>query len=412
MSHKIRVWVFTAKFPSAIQPWLANMISQVPKNNGEVTVFATQNGDDVYADVIDRFHILSKVHYIKFTGLAVLQTMFNNYFNLRNVKRSLRGVLFSKDVTSKYKSKINGVFIKLILAPYLADGDVDIIHSHFEATGHKLLPIVKSQCKPFIITFHGLPPPGVSQLSKKMRKEYTDEASVIMVNTVFAKKQCMSQGVSENKIRILPQGTDTKRFSFKKKKFPHNGVINILTVGRFSPDKGQMYSIQAVYNLIKSGINIHYTLIGEGWNKSKLVELVKKLGIEEYVVFKSGVSEQGLIGEYHKAHIFILPSLRSLDGFHEETQGVVIQEAQSCGSIVIACNVGGIPECIDDSVSAFIVKDRSVDAIYDKVNWLIQCPEKWGEWQVLARKHVEINFDIDVIGRKLMSIYREVIQNR
>lgn len=402
--------MFAAKFPSVLQRWLANIVAQIPKNNGVVTVFAAQEGDNVYPDVVDKYNLMEKVHYIKFSNSAILKVLYNNYLNPENTKRSLSGLLFSTKVTSKCKGKLNGVFIKLILAPFLAKGRVDIIHSHSETTGHKLLPIVKAQSKPFIISFHGLPPLGVGQLTNEMRKEYTDEASVILVNTEFAKSQCVSLGMDQDKIKILSQGTDTKRFTFKQKNYPSDGVIRILSVGRFSPEKGQEYSIQAIYELINSGVNISYTLIGEGWNKPKLLGMVEQLGLAKHIIFKSGVDEEGIIKEYQKAHIFIQPSLRSIDGAQEETQGVSIQEAQSCGAIVIASNVGGIPECIEDGVSAFLVEDSSVKAIYDKVNWLIKCPEKWEEWQLVSRDHVVDNFDIDVIGKKLMSIYREVIQ--
>src|SRR5690606_2043888 len=114
---------------------------------------------------------------------------------------------------------------------------------------------------------------------------------------------------------------------------------------------------------------------------------------------------------YAKSHIFILPSLKAIDGFHEETQGVAIQEAQASGLIVIATKTGGLPECVEDDRSAFLVEDRNSQAITEKLQWIIDNPEHWNQWQRDARRHVETHFDIDVTGDRLMQIYSDAITN-
>jgi glycosyltransferase involved in cell wall biosynthesis len=112
---------------------------------------------------------------------------------------------------------------------------------------------------------------------------------------------------------------------------------------------------------------------------------------------------------YAKSHLFILPSLKSEDGFHEETQGVVLQEAQAVGLITLATKTGGIPECIDDGVSGFLVEDRSAEAIADKLSTLISESDKWSTYQKAGRKWVEDRYDIDVIGKKINAIYKSLI---
>ena len=108
---------------------------------------------------------------------------------------------------------------------------------------------------------------------------------------------------------------------------------------------------------------------------------------------------------YDKSHIFILPSLKAKDGFHEETQAVVIQEAQASGVIVIATNAGGIPECVDDGKSAFLVNDRSADEITEQVLALLSESDSWGHIRRAARKWVEEHFCSNVIGKRMNDVY-------
>ncbi len=408
MENRLKIWVIAAKFPSTIQPWLANIISQIRIHESEVTVFSTKKGDEAYAEVVDKYDLISRTKYIELTGTKAISTILGNFLSPQLLVSSFRGFFSSSKVDSKYKGAAKNFMARLALAPYLVKQPVDVIHSHSEPAGHKLLPIVKAQGVPFVVTFHGLPPPGVNQLPDDMRQEYIQAASVILVNTEFAKKQYVSLGANPEKIQILPQGTDTEIFKYVQKPFPKDGCINVLTVGRYSEDKGQEFTIRAVAKLISKGYKINFTLIGEGPDKSRLLLLVRGLGIEQYVQFKSSLSEDELILQYQSAHLFVLSSLRARDGFHEETQGVVLQEAQACGAIVVATKSGGIPECVEDGRSAFLVEDRNSDAIVEKLSWMIENHDQWPKWQRRARIHVEENYDINVLGEKMMSLYNQL----
>jgi len=69
----------------------------------------------------------------------------------------------------------------------------------------------------------------------------------------------------------------------------------------------------------------------------------------------------------------------------------------------------GIPECVDDGVSAFLVEDRSAEALADRLAHIATHPEDWGRWQRLGREWVAQHFDMDRIGQRLWDIYVELI---
>jgi glycosyltransferase involved in cell wall biosynthesis len=409
MNPKLKAWIIATKFPNTIQPWLANSTAQVVKHGGEVNVLSMEAGDAHYSAAVDEFKLDTSTINMRYHGAGILLAIANNFLNPLNVIKSVRGLLVAHRYLSPHKSKASNLIAALVLAPYLAKHKVDIIHSHFEITGHKFLPVVRAQAAPFVVTFHGLPPPGVAQLPAIMRAEYINAADVILVNTEFAKRQYLNLGAPADKIRIIPQGIVTRDFAFSAKPCPSDSAIELLTVGRFHKDKGHIYVLQALPALLEQGYNLRYTMVGAGPEREQLERVVDQLNLRAIVSFHTGLSEERLKAIYSAAHIFILPSLKAQDGFHEETQGVAIQEAQASGLIVIATKTGGIPECVDDGTSAFLVEDRNAAAIGEKIKWIIDNPHQWHEWQHNARSYVENHFDIDVIGIRLMQIYADTI---
>ena len=145
-------------------------------------------------------------------------------------------------------------------------------------------------------------------------------------------------------------------------------------------------------------------------DRDSLEELARDLSVGDRVTFLGALNERPLLAEYANAHVFILPSLRDRTGHDcEETQGVVLQEAQCSGKIVVATRTGGIPECVDDGVSGFLVEDRSAEALAGRLADIATHPEDWERWQRLGREWVERNFDMQMIGQKLWDIYMELL---
>ncbi len=410
-SFAINVLTITATFPSLIQPWLINQLVQIIKNGGLNKILARRAELTVYSSDVDSYNLIECSQLVPEDRSGLLKNLFSGFASATGIKtffygiKAYKNVLFSQEFTLKEK------IYSLFLIPNFWLGEIDVIHSHSEMAGNKFLPLVWAAKKPFVITFHGLPPAGVVPITATQRKRYTDMSSVILVNTEFAKTQYMSLGVDGGKIRILPQGINLNDFPFKVRPFPA-GEINVLTVGRFHPDKGQKYALTAVATMIKQGANLRYRMVGNGPDRVVLEELSKELGIEEKVDFYSGLTDEELRAIYAGSHIFILPSLKSEDGFHEETQGVVLQEAQAAGLITIATNTGGIPECIDNGVSGFLVDDRSADAIAEALQLVIDKKQQWDVIQTAGRAWVEENYDIDVIGRKINTLYKELVDNK
>ena len=407
-----RVITLTATFPSLIQPWLINQLIQIIKHGGENRIIARREEIDVYATNLNKYNLLDYYSIAPEKKYKLFLSFFFKLLSPYSLFSIMRGTLKYPRVLKSSNFTLKEKLFSFFLLPYMGMRNVDIVHSHSEMAGNKFMPIIEALNVPLVITFHGLPPVGVKPVSSSDRDRYISKASKILVNTNFAKTQYINLGADPGLIEVIPQGTILDDFPFKPKPFPLNNKINILTVGRLNKEKGQEYVINAIPLLMKHGFAVKYTLVGGGPDKERLIDLANNLGIADSIEIISPVPHHVLREIYNSSHIFILPSLKSQNETWDETQGVVLQEAQASGLITIATNAGGIPECIDNNISGFLINDRSSEEIKSTMLKLLSSPSDWETYQNLGRRWVEENYDINVIGNKLNEVYDNIIMNK
>lgn len=398
-------------FPSRIQPWLLNTIEEAVKRGADVEIGASRSSGSSFPPKAESLGLIGRTSYFPSHSrpaiLSGLRRFLPGHRDFVKAWRGLRQISQSAD----FRPKELSAWIGAINRSSLVGGRrFDLVHAHYLTTAYQYLAVpAVFQC-PLIVTFHGLSPVGVGMLSPARNLEVFERGRFFLVNTQFAKKQLESLGCPGDKIRVLPQGLRIEEHAFVPRSFPTAGPIRVLTVARFHPDKGHCYAIEAIGKLVARGHDVEYRLVGVGEEKENLIALARQLGIHHRIKFVGQLDDAGLAEEYASAHIFVLPSVRDRVGHHEETQGAVIQEAQASGAVVVATLTGGIPECVDDGRSAFLVPDRNAEALANKIAWVISQHEQWPVWQRQARQWVEKHFDMQVVGDRLWNIYWEAIE--
>jgi colanic acid/amylovoran biosynthesis glycosyltransferase len=83
----------------------------------------------------------------------------------------------------------------------------------------------------------------------------------------------------------------------------------------------------------------------------------------------------------------------------------VLQEAQAMGLPVVATFHNGFPESLLDGESGFLVPERNVEALAEKVEYLIENSQLWATMGKKGRAFVAENFDVNVLNKKLEQIY-------
>lgn len=126
----------------------------------------------------------------------------------------------------------------------------------------------------------------------------------------------------------------------------------ILSVGNLVELKGHHLVIEALNSLDK----VKLIIIGEGEQKNTLQKLVEKLSLTDRVYFTGNIMQAELPGYYAAADVLVLASSR-------EGMPNVLLESLACGTPVVATDVGGSSEVINDSYVGELIVVRNVISV-------------------------------------------------
>jgi len=169
----------------------------------------------------------------------------------------------------------------------------------------------------------------------------------------------------------------------------------VLYVGRLEPRKG-------VSTLINAMKHVDGTLLvaGQGSMLPLLRERARLLGVGERVKFLGVVEYSKLPLLYRASDVFVLPSL-------SEAFGIVLLEAMASGTPVIGTNVGGIPEIIDGC--GLLVPPGNSERLAEAINLVLGNQNVEKRLGRLGRRRVEKVYDWNVVVRRIVALYREVL---
>lgn len=175
---------------------------------------------------------------------------------------------------------------------------------------------------------------------------YADE--IIAVSEYTKKDIVKLLKISERKITVIPLAVDTcfkpihnKNIIASVKQKYHITGKYLLHLGTINPRKNLEFLIEVFADLKQSDLQLVITG-KKGWYYEGLFDLVKKLNLEDKVIFTGYIDDVDKPALYNGASMFLFPSI--YEGF-----GLPPLEAMACGTPVIASNTSSIPEVVGDA---------------------------------------------------------------
>jgi len=183
----------------------------------------------------------------------------------------------------------------------------------------------------------------------------------------------------------------------------HKSLL-IATIARIEPLKGHKYLIEACGGIKDELGDFHLLLVGDivdlGYlNECK--ELARKFGIHDRITFSGHRNNVNQI--LNEIDIFVLPSL-----FEAFPRSLI--EAMCAGKPVIATDVGGCTEAVEDTVSGFIVPPKNPEALAETVHMLGRDTELRQKVGRAARSRAEEMFSMKQNVKQTELLYREVLK--
>ena len=236
----------------------------------------------------------------------------------------------------------------------------------------------------------------------KMQKKVAPYIKRIITPSKSSKQGIVDEfNCKKANITVINNGIDTNEFS-PVNEITRNEFRLITTASADVPLKGLDFSLKALKKLKKDFPNMHLIVIGLIKKGGHTEKLIKKLGLENDVTFKSNLTKNEIKDCYSKSSIAIVSSL--YEGF-----GYPVIEAMSCEVPLIATNISSIPELTSEF--AKLVDPKNEEMIYQSVKDILAEYDKYKKIAIKGRQHVIKNFNwIKITGEYENAIF-ETIKN-
>jgi colanic acid/amylovoran biosynthesis glycosyltransferase len=248
------------------------------------------------------------------------------------------------------------------------------IHAHFAnhpttaaLVVHRLTGI------PYSFTAHGS---DLHRDRRLLREKVAEAAFVVAIskyNREVIEQHC---GPScRDRLEIVHCGVDTEVFRpadrrpLRKSTTP----LQIVSVGTLHEVKGQKYLIEACDHLMKDGIDFQCQFVGEGPDRPMLESLITQLELNSRVKLLGQRTRSQIVELIQNADVLVAPSVPSQSGRREGIP-VVLMEAMACGTPVVASDLSGIPELVDNEQSGLLTPPRNSAALASALKRLKEDP--------------------------------------
>ena len=290
----------------------------------------------------------------------------------------------------------------------------DIIHAHDEhAFTTNIIALTKRKHgKPLIVHSHGLFYPenaleslAVHVYNRTIGKWSLKKADKVITLSDNDRKFIESLGIGGGKIEVVPNAIDPNDYNTGVnpsdfiEKYSLDEWRVVLYVGAIIRRKGLNYLIKAV-SLIKGKYKVKLLVIGEGKFKRECEKLVKKLKLQENVLFLGRISKENLMKAYKTADVLALPSL---------VEGVptVILEAYLYEKPVVAFNIPEVAEYF--SKSSLLVPPRNSKKLAEAIEQIFEEPRKASSIVKKGKKLLSEVFSWSRVTKDIIKIYENLL---
>jgi glycosyltransferase involved in cell wall biosynthesis len=286
----------------------------------------------------------------------------------------------------------------------------NIVHAHlffaYFYTG--LTKIIYPKIK-IVTTFHnlGFDEYPANTFIKKIRKRID-----CLIIKLFNKTSAVSTAVKKhyrkhcnlNTIDIIFNSFPINEFQINKNSNVLNQYIEIsnndfiiLTPGRFVEKKGHKYLIEAIKILNKKYSNLTFLFVGKG----PLENFIKEISLPNIKVIPE-MEHKELMNLYKDVDLIVIPSIY-------EAFGLVVGEAMIMEKGIVATNVDGILEMIEDKKEGLLVPPKDPQALADAIEKLYKNKELKENLAKNAKEKIK-QFDTEIIAQQWKKYYEDMLR--
>lgn len=220
--------------------------------------------------------------------------------------------------------------------------------------------------------------------------------------TLLVKVESVLQGIHFKRSRLLPNGAPLDVIGAVEAgeagvDLPFN---YLLTAGHLIHRKGIDLVIAALREAKQQGVLLHLVIAGDGPERESLMCQAREQGVSGQVRFLGNQSHRQVLSLMKSCLVFVLAS-------RAEGMPLVIAEAMACGKAVIASNVDGVPEIVQDGTTGILVPAEDPGSL---ASGLIRLSSDSALRETLARQGKEWacrEYNWEVIAHRYLGLIEE-----
>jgi teichuronic acid biosynthesis glycosyltransferase TuaC len=301
---------------------------------------------------------------------------------------------------------INGLVCAKYLEPHFRESAPDVACNFWlYPEGYATVAVARKLGIPAIVGSIGsdlnrIPDPASRWWTRLAMKR----AAFVITKSEHLRQRAIQMGINARKVRTVRNGCDPSVFHLADRtaaraQLAVDGDAElVLFVGRLDSKKGILELLDAFTSLAMRRTNLRLAYVGDGPGAKQLRSKAKDLSLEDRIVLAGACPSQRVAQWLAAANVLALPS------YNEGYPNVVI-EALSCGRPVIATNVGGILELVNEE-SGILVAPRDSRALAQAIQTTME--RKWDERSISEQFHR----GWDEAADELLSICELAVQQR
>jgi colanic acid/amylovoran biosynthesis glycosyltransferase len=277
-----------------------------------------------------------------------------------------------------------------------------LIHAHFGRGGALALPIARALRLPLVVTFHG----GDATKEKHYRRQLIPtvyqrrcaalqrEAALIICVAEHIREVLLARGFPAAKLKVIRYGVEPDA---DHRPEPPAQRPYLMFVGRFVEKKGVRHLLDAMQMLASGGAAVDLVLVGDG---PMAVSLKRQAAGLNCARFPGWLPYAEVRRMMRGALAICVPSVPARTGDSEGLPNVVL-EAMASGAPVIASDLGGIGEAVEDGRTGFLLPPADSPAIAAAVLRLLADAALCRRMGIAARARASLHFDAVTQSRML-----------
>ena len=287
----------------------------------------------------------------------------------------------------------------------------DLVHVYY---GHKavgFLPMLKEWGGPWVVSFHGV------DVAKDMDKpehvaalrEVLHSAELVMARSHSLLQKLAELGCPPEKLRLNRTPIPLAHLTASVRQPPANGEWRLIQACRLIAKKGLLTAIKAMKEVVKTHPKAKYLICGTGPLEPKLREAIESSGLSPNVEMLGWLSQEQLLDEYQRAHVFLHPSEMTKESDQEGIPNSML-EAMATGLPVVATLHGGIPEAVTTGKDGVLVPEKSPAELAAAILQVLGDGALLARLSTQAAASVRADFEAEAQVAKMEDVYFEAIE--